>query len=331
VPVSSAAMLSDPSAVAPTFTVDLPGTYVAQLIVNDGSVDGVPATVTISTLNSAPVAHAGPGQSVYVGDTVTLDGGASSDVDGDALSFFWSLSAVPVSSAAMLSDPSAVAPTFTVDLPGTYVAQLIVNDATVDGAPATVTVSTQGSAPVADAGVDQSAFVGDTLALDGSGSSDADGDPLTYAWSLLSVPAGSLAVLSNTHLVDPALIVDMPGTYVVQLIVNDGIVNSAPSTVLFAVTTLPSPGSFALSEIEWHSDDAQLEVQGLGEPGAQVVLLAFGMVPAKITVSGGGEWQLTIDVSRPPPCQLRGVSRGQFSELAVKNAPSDCQSGPPGH
>ena len=79
----------------PSFVVDRPGTYVAQLIVNDGTVNSAPDTVTISTLNSAPVANAGPDQAVSVGQAVGLDGSASSDVDGDPLTFSWALTSAP--------------------------------------------------------------------------------------------------------------------------------------------------------------------------------------------------------------------------------------------
>ena len=67
--------------------------------------------------------------------------------------------------------------------------------------------------------------------LDGSASSDVDGDGLTYSWSLISQPVGSTTALSSTTIVAPTLFIDQPGTYTVQLIVNDGTVDSAPVTV----------------------------------------------------------------------------------------------------
>lgn len=91
--------------------------------------------------NLAPVANAGPDQTVYVGDTVTLDGSKSSDADGNSLTFRWALTSRPNGSAATLSNATAVNPTFAVDRPGTYVAQLIVNDGKIDSAPDTVAIT----------------------------------------------------------------------------------------------------------------------------------------------------------------------------------------------
>jgi hypothetical protein len=66
--------------------------------------------------------------------------------------------------------------------------------------------------PVASAGPDQTAALGSVVTLNGSGSTEADGDSLTYAWRLVSRPAGSLAVLENQTDVRPSFKVDLPGT-----------------------------------------------------------------------------------------------------------------------
>ena len=85
--------------------------------------------------------------------------------------------------------------------------------------------------PVADAGEDQTVTAGESVMLDGSGSSDEDGDSLTYSWTLTSVPEDSNAELSAADTAMPSFSADVAGEYVAELIVNDGSEDSAPDTV----------------------------------------------------------------------------------------------------
>src|SRR6185295_14867070 len=145
--------------------------------------------------NTPPVADAGPAQTVPVGTLAQLDGSNSTDADGDRLTYRWSFVSIPIGSAATLSDPTVVRPTFHVDLPGRYVMQLVVNDGRADSDPAMVTVSTENSRPIANAGPDRTVPLGTLVTLDGRQSSDPDGDTLGYRWQLLAEPDGSGAVL----------------------------------------------------------------------------------------------------------------------------------------
>jgi len=188
--------------------------------------------VTVISSNTPPVANAGPDQTVTAGRTVALNGALSSDVDGHALTYAWTLLSRPAGSVAALSNASVVNPTFVADKVGTYVVQLIVNDGFVNSVPDTVVVVANNQQPIANAGPDQTVTAGRTVALNGALSSDVDGHALTYAWTLLSRPAGSVAALSNASVVNPTFVADKVGTYVVQLIVNDGFVNSVPDTVV---------------------------------------------------------------------------------------------------
>ena len=231
-PVGSLATLDDPTSQTPNFMVDKPGTYRVQLVVNDSALDSTPDTADITTDNSPPVANAGPDQAAFVNDTVILDATSSTDVDGDFLIYEWSLTDVPPGSTAVLSDTTALMPTFIIDLPGTYVAELIVNDGEFDSAPDTVEINTLNSAPVADAGMDQTVLVGDIVQLSGSSSFDVDFDPLTYRWILTDIPVGSAAVLSNEFIANPTLMVDQPGMYTASLIVSDGLLDSDADIVL---------------------------------------------------------------------------------------------------
>lgn len=241
IPLGSTATISDTTVESPSFTADLDGDYVAQLIVNDGTVDSAAVTVTVeaTTPNTAPVANAGSNQDVDTGATVNLSGAASADANGDTLSYAWSFLSIPPGSTASISDATIESPSFTTDLDGDYVAQLIVNDGTVDSAADSVTIaaSTPNSAPVANAGVDQNVITGSQVNLDGSASADINGDTLTYIWSMTTFPAGSTAAISDTTIESPTFTADMNGDYVLQLIVNDGAVNSAADNVTISAFT----------------------------------------------------------------------------------------------
>ena len=244
-PAGSLAVLANFTTANPTFVTDKKGSYVVQLVVNDGKANSAPLTVTISDINSPPIANPGASQTVTTRSLVSLDGSRSTDVDGDPLVYTWAILSAPAGSTALLSDAHAVKPTFTVDLLGNYIIQLIVNDGTVDSLPVTVTISDQNSAPVASAGPAQTVPLGSLVALDGTGSSDVDGQPLSFSWSITSSPAGSTAALSASNSAAPSFTADRAGTYVIQLIVNDGIVNSQPATVIVStINSIPvaNPG-----------------------------------------------------------------------------------------
>ena len=232
-PAGSTAALVNPTTVSPTFIVDRDGDYVAQLIVNDGTVNSTPDSVIISSDNVRPVANAGPDQSnIAPNILITLDGSQSFDANGDSLTYSWSLTK-PDGSAAVLLSTTTVSPTFTVDRAGNYVAQLIVNDGTVSSIPDSVVIATINVAPVANAGPDQGGVVPlSSVTLNGSGSSDANSDPLTYSWTFVSMPSGSIAALDDPSSPTPKFTADLVGSYEVQLIVNDGTVNSVPDSVI---------------------------------------------------------------------------------------------------
>lgn len=238
-PVGSQASLNDNHDPRPTFVADVKGAYTYELIVNDTLVNSAPDTVTIKTQNTPPEADPGSDFTVTLGALAQLDGSKSSDPDGDLLTYRWLLSRRPDASDAVLDDPTALKPTFVVDAKGEYEVTLIVNDGIDESFPATQTIVTINTAPVARATADQLIPVGLASELDGSGSSDGDGDPLTYRWTLVAAPAGSTATVGSAQSVKATLTPDRSGEYQVQLVVSDGQVSSVPSVVTLSANGMP--------------------------------------------------------------------------------------------
>lgn len=234
-PSGSTATFSDPTAVKPQFTADKLGDYTIGLVVTDN--DGLksqPASVTVHATNQKPIANAGPDQTgVIRGTTVHLDGSSSMDPDNDALTYAWTITSQP--SNVQLVGSDTVNPAFIPDKPGDYVMRLGVNDGYENGDAASVTISVINRPPTANAGLDQKVIVRNPVTLDGRLSSDPDNDPLTYAWTIVARPQLSTATLTNPSTPLPTFVPDRMGTYKMQLIVNDGYVNSAPDTVTVMV------------------------------------------------------------------------------------------------
>jgi hypothetical protein len=86
--------------------------------------------------------------------------------------------------------------------------------------------------PIANAGVDQNVNTIERIMLDGSGSFDA----LTYYWKIVFKPVGSTATLSNNTLARPTFLADRKGYYVIELIVDNGMVSSAFDRIVIVQT-----------------------------------------------------------------------------------------------
>ena len=88
------------------------------------------------------------------------------------------------------------------------------------------------TAPVADAGLDVVTTVGEPAALDGSGSSDVDGDGLFYAWTQT---AGVEVQLDDPTAAQPGFVADQEGEATFELVVNDGMYDGGPDQVTVTI------------------------------------------------------------------------------------------------
>lgn len=121
--------------------------------------------------------------------------------------------------------------------------------------------------PVAVAEKSQKVEVATRVQLDGSKSSDPDGDPLTYRWNFISRPTGSLTDFDDATSAKPAFVPDREGDYQIILVVNDGKVDSKPSAItITAVKQIsPAPTLTSFSPAQLEEGAANLEVHVFGK------------------------------------------------------------------
>jgi K319L-like, PKD domain len=249
-----------------------------------------------------PTANAGPDQTVSPGALVTLDATGSTDPDlpNDTLTYSWSQLSGPV---VTLSDPSSPTPTFTVPaVPGILEFQVQVCDQVSQCSTDTVVAAIFfDGLPTANAGPDQTVNSGDTVTLDGSASSDPEGQALTYMWTQTSGPAVTLS--------DPTAVMPTFTAPIVQ----------ANTTLEFQLEVCDEPNPVVLCDTDY------VLITALPEPPLFAVeVLLSGPVKAGQTsktyvlrVSNLGITTLTIDPATEIAAQVlvNGVANGSVSPL----------------
>ena len=206
------------------------------------------STTTIHE-NQVPITEAGPDQTVSETQTVKLDGSKSSDPDGDKLSYNWKQTGGDVKIDIGSSD--AVAASFVA--PVTEKEEQVKIELTVDDSKGgkssdivNITIKKANQEPVSDAGSDQTADANTEVKLDGSKSTDRDGDNLKFEWSQTK---GSDVKLSDKHDASPSFVapeVDKKTEMQFELLVDDA--NGGTSkdvvkiTIQPTITTADAPG-----------------------------------------------------------------------------------------
>ncbi|MFC1587979.1 Calx-beta domain-containing protein [Planctomycetota bacterium] len=235
-------LLDNAALAEPTFTPAEAGVYLFSLQVTSSGQDSELAIVQVIVIDEGnvvpPSANAGIGQTVALNTQVTLTGHESVDPDSDtALTYDWEQISGPV---VVLSNETVVQPTFTPAVAGRYVFALMVTDTLDDNltSPFSLTAVAAfngdvNTPPSADADLtgfqdlngDDVINAEETFTLDGSDSSDAENDTLTYEWEQTDGPAMNPIQPDDTS----QQVTYTPlaaGTYTFTLTVNDGTIDS---------------------------------------------------------------------------------------------------------
>lgn len=234
----------DPTLERPTFAVptDLSSltptrTLSFELVVNDTTTSSVPDRVTITVAglprNGVPLVTAAASATNPLPGTAVQLIGTATDRDGDDVSVVWTRVSGPFVS---LSPGNAVlSPTFMAPPSGTLVFRIDGNDGFDDATPAEVTIIVDAK-PTAVATVDPlNGEAGTDVTFDGRGSSDPEGEDLTFTWTQTS---GSAVVFPASG--EQFTVTSPVGGMAFSLVVNDGRQDSDLAVASFSTITVPT-------------------------------------------------------------------------------------------
>jgi len=225
------------------YTFPSPGNYRVNLEVKDkeGKTNSISKTVQVE--NTRPQARAGQDVTRNAGEVVQLEGNESADPDGSSLTYNWLQTAGP---PVTLQQPNGPTPSFVPQEAGIYSFSLVVRDGELESPPDEVVVTVVGQTdvpeantrPVAEAGQDKEATVGELIRLDGRGSTDEEGDALTYDWVQTGGPGVELQGADSAL---PEFVPEGPGIYTFSLVVHDGQEQSQVDEVTVTVLAVEGP------------------------------------------------------------------------------------------
>jgi hypothetical protein len=223
------------------------GIYVFELVVTDDRNASARARITVTVqpkpapTNQLPVANAGGNQIITLPtNSIILDGSASRDPDGQIVQYEWRRISGPTQFT--LQNNRAAITELNNLIEGTYVFRLTVtdNENAIHFQQITIRVLPAPNVlPIANAGANRTIYLPtNTVVLNGSTSSDPDGQIVGYLWSKISGPAGyrfddSTIARANVR----NLVV---GTYEFKLVVTDNLGGKDSASVTIVVQPDPN-------------------------------------------------------------------------------------------
>ena len=285
-----------------------PGTYTVSVVATDSSGLSAVATTQATIAAAAPRADAGGPYTSTPGKAVSFSGSGSTDLQGEVLTYSWTFGDGSASTGAN--------PNHIYTLAGTYAVQLTVTNTSGLSASAAAQATVVATAPTPDAGGPYSAIAGNIVNFSGSGSTDPQGEVLTYSWNFGDGSTGTGANPTHTYL--------QGGTYVVVLIVTNTSGLSATVSTKATIAPAPADGRVMAGLQPISNASVQLYAVGTGS-GAAMPLLAMpvitdtngGFLMAGTYVCPSPETQVYLMATGGNPGLVAGTNNASISLMAA--------------
>ncbi|MCD6527639.1 MAG: S8 family serine peptidase [Desulfuromonas sp.] len=266
-----------------------------------GIVDAASALSYAAIPNSIPVAVISSPADGSEDIAISFDGSNSYDDDGDALTYRWNFGDGIIG--------SGVTTTHSYTSGDDYTVSLIVNDGKADSeaTTTTLTIIEVNDPPQADAGIDQTAIVGQVVHFDAAGSYAIDGDIISYEWDFGDGASGSGETTDHIY---------TTGIFTVTLtVIDSGGLDASDESIVTVTAT--SETSLLSSDIVLDFATRKAGKNTFVKALATVTLVDDGGLVADVIVTGA--WD---DGGEPLSVVSDANGMAQFESIEIKNPAS---------
>ena len=158
-------------------------------------------------------------------------------------------------------------------------------------------------APIADAGADQSVDEGDSVTLDGSGSSDSDGSIVSYAWELITsnddvtLTGEDTAAASFTA---PSVNVDTDLVFELTVTDDDGVTAADSVTITVNDTNVAPVANAGIDQSVDEGTPVTLDGSGSGDSDGSIASYTWELITSNDDVTLTGADTVTASFTAPP-------------------------------
>ena len=248
--------------------------------------------------NLAPTADAGSDYSIVASGPIELDGSGSSDGDGSITQYSWTqlsgLQQLKIEAAASGVAKATAKPFYVGEQEYVFQVEVTDDDGATDTDTVSITLLPVAVAPVATAGPDREIAISERVGLNGSGSSDLNGDISSYSWKQVSGPDVTIEYgdQSVAYFTAP----DFDTSVTMELTVTDSVGNTATDSVTYTAIDVAVNLDFPpFDQAVFYGET--LDLKGYVQAPSleqRNLIVSFNGADINATIAADGTWNAAI-------------------------------------